>query len=127
MQAERSLSELARDLSKQLSDIMRNEVRLARVETMETVKGMGGGVMRAAAGLVIGGAAVTVALLGVAYLLGEAMPMWLAALLSAAIGGIAAYLLVKSGIKALSEQRIGLPRTAEQVSRDLRMIKEKTP
>lgn len=127
MQAERSLSELGRDLAKQLSDIMRNEVRLARAETVETVKGMGGGVMRAAAGLLIGAAAVTVALLGVAYLLGQAMPMWLAAFLSAAIGGIAAYLLVKSGIKALSEQRLGLPRTAEQVSRDLRMIKEKTP
>ncbi|HYD86868.1 MAG TPA: phage holin family protein [Vitreimonas sp.] len=125
MQAERSLSELTRDLATQLSDLMRNEVRLARAETMETVKGMGGGVMRAATGLVIGGAAVTVALLGVAYLLGEAMPMWIAALLSAAIGGIAAYVLVTSGIKAIKKERVGLPRTAEQVSRDLRMIKEK--
>ncbi|MBC7767610.1 MAG: phage holin family protein [Phycisphaerales bacterium] len=127
MQAERSLSELTRDLATQLGDLMRNEVRLARAETVETVKGLGGGVIRVAFGVVLAGAAVTLALIGVAYLLGEAMPMWIAALLAAAIGGIAAYLLVKSGINALSSDRIGLPRTAEQVSRDLRMIKEKTP
>jgi len=102
-------------------------VRLARAETVEAVKSMGHGVMRAAFGIVLAGAAVTLALLGLAYLLGESMPMWVAALLSAAIGGIGAYLLIKSGLNALKEDRPALPRTAEQVSRDLRMIKEKTP
>ena len=103
---------------------MRNEVRLARAETVERAKAMGGGLALAAGGLVVGAAAVTLALLGVAYLLNEAMPMWLAALLSAAIGAAGAYMLVKSGLKSLSTDRAALPRTAEQVSRDLRMIKE---
>lgn len=124
MQAERSLTELARDLATQLGDLMRNEVRLARAETVERVKGMGGGLASLAAGALVSAAAITVALLGVAYLLGEAMPMWLAALLSAAIGGMGAYALIKSGLKSLSQDRMKLPRTAEQVSRDLRMIKE---
>ena len=43
----------------------------------------------------------------------------------AAIGGAIAYWLVKSGIKEISVDRISLPRTAEQVARDLRTIKEK--
>jgi len=127
MQAERSLAELTKDLASQVSELMRNEVRLARAETVETVRSISGAAMRAAFGIVLAGAAVTVALIGVAYLLEQAMPMWIAALLSAAIGGVGAYLFVKSGLKALQKDRIGLPRTAEQVSRDLRMIKEKTP
>jgi len=126
MQAERSLSELARDLASQVSDLMRNEVRLARAETVETVKSMGAGVMRAAFGIVLAGAAVTVALMGLAFLLGESMPMWIAAILSAAVGGIGAYLLIKSGLDALKEDRPALERTTKHVSRDLRMIKEKT-
>jgi Flp pilus assembly protein TadB len=127
MQAERSLAELGRDLASQVSDLMRNEVRLARAETVNTIKGMGDGLIRAVFGFVLAAAAVTLALLGVAYLLSEAMPMWIAAIFAAAIGGIGAYVLVKSGLKALSEDPVRLPRTAEQVSRDLRMIKEKTP
>ena len=55
------------------------------------------------------------------------MPMWGAALIGAALGGIIAYLLVTSGLKSLSVERISLPRTAEQFSRDLRLIKDKTP
>lgn len=127
MQAERSLSQLAKDLGTQVSDLMRNEVRLARAETIQVVKGMGAGVMRAALGVVFAGAAVTLVLFALAHLLAGAMPLWIAALLSAAIGGIAAYLLIKSGIKSLSEDRPALPRTTENLTRDLRLIKENTP
>lgn len=127
MQAERSLSQLAKDLTTQVSDLMRNEVRLARAETMQVVKSMGAGVMRAALGVVFAGAAVTLVLFALAHLLADAMPLWIAALLSAAIGGIAAYLLIKSGIQSLSEDRPALPRTTENVTRDLRLIKENTP
>jgi uncharacterized membrane protein YraQ (UPF0718 family) len=56
---------------------------------------------------------------------GLVMPMWGAALIGAAIGGAIAYWLVRSGLKAISVERIALPRTAEQVARDLRSIKEK--
>jgi hypothetical protein len=127
MQAERSLSQLAKDLTLQVSELMRNEVRLARAETIEIVKGMGAGVLRAALGVVLAGAAVTLVLFALAQLLAGAMPLWMAALLSAAVGGIAAYLLIKSGLKSISEDRPALPRTAANVNRDLRLIKEKTP
>lgn len=127
MQAERSLSQLAKDLTVQVSELMRNEVRLARAETVETVKGMGPGVLRAIFGVVVAGAAVTLVLFALAQLLAGAMPLWIAALLSAAIGGIAAYLLIKSGLKSLSEERPALPRTTTNVTRDLRLIKEHTP
>jgi drug/metabolite transporter (DMT)-like permease len=127
MQAERTLPELTKDLAGQIGDLMRNEVRLARAEAMDSVKNMGTGVLRAALGVALAGAALTLGLFAIAYALAEVMPMWVGALLGAIVGGVIAYLLVKSGLKEMSVDRINLPRTAEQVSRDLRMIKEKTP
>ena len=127
MQAERTLPELTMDLATQVGDLMRNEVRLARAEAMESVKHMGDGILRAALGVALAGAAVTLGLFALAYALGEVMPMWAAALIGALVGGAIAYMLVKSGLKAASVERINLPRTASQVKADLRLIKENTP
>jgi hypothetical protein len=126
MQTERSLSELTVDLASQAGDLIRNEIRLARAEAMESVKHMGGGIVRAAIGVAFAGAAVSLGLFALAYALGESMPMWAAALIGAVIGGVIAYTLIKSGLKAASVDGIALPKTAEQVSRDLRLIKEST-
>jgi Putative Actinobacterial Holin-X, holin superfamily III len=125
MQTDRSIADLTRDLAADAGDLFRNEMRLARAEAVEAVKGMGEGIVRAALGLVLAGAAVTLALFSLAYVLGEIMPMWAAALIGAVAGGLIAYGLVKSGLKAISVDRIALPRTAEQVSNDLRTLKEK--
>lgn len=126
MQAERSLSELTLDLAQNAGDLIRNEVKLARAEAVESIKQMGGGIVRAALGVALAGAAVTLALFALAYGLSQLMPMWAAALVGAAIGGVLAYVLIKSGLKAASVDHIALPKTAEQVSRDLRLIKEST-
>jgi tetrahydromethanopterin S-methyltransferase subunit C len=127
MQTERTLSELTMDLASQAGDLLRNEIRLARAEAIENVKSMGGGIVRAALGVALAGAAVTLALFALAYGLGQVLPMWVAALIGAVVGGIIAYVLIKSGLKAASLSHVALPRTAEQVSRDLRLIKENTP
>jgi hypothetical protein len=127
MQAERTLPELTKDLASQVGDLMRNEVRLARAEAMESVKGMGDGIVRAALGVALAGAAVTLGLFAIAYALGEVMPMWAGALIGAIIGGVISYLLIKSGLKEVSVDRISLPRTTSQVKADLRLIKENTP
>jgi Putative Actinobacterial Holin-X, holin superfamily III len=127
MQAERTISELTMDLASQAGDLIRNEIRLARAEAMENVKQMGGGVIRAALGVALAGAAVTLALFALAYALGQIMPMWGAALIGALVGGSIAYALIKTGLKAASITQVSLPRTAEQVSRDLRLLKENNP
>lgn len=124
MQTERTLPELTMDLASQVGDLLRNEVRLARAEAMENVKQMGAGIVRAALGVALAGAAVTLGLFALAYVLGEIMPMWAAALSGAVVGGVLAYVFIKSGLKAASVDHVGLPRTTEQVSRDLRLIKE---
>ena len=125
MQTDRSLAELTKDLASNAGDLFRNEVRLARAEAVESIKGMGGGIVRAALGVVLAGAAVTLALFALAYALGEVMPMWGGALIGALVGAAIAYWLVKSGLNDISVDRLKLPKTAEQVARDLRSIKEK--
>lgn len=127
MQTERTLSELTHDLATQAGDLLRNEVRLARAEAMDQIKQMRGGIVRAVLGVVLAGAAVTLGLFALAYALGEIMPMWIAALIGAIVAGAIAYSLIKSGLKAASPTHVALPRTAEQVSRDIRVIKENTP
>jgi glycerol uptake facilitator-like aquaporin len=87
---------------------------------------MGGGIVRAALGVALAGAAVTLGLFALAYGLGQLMPMWAGALIGALVGAALAYVLIKSGLKAASVDHIALPKTAEQVSRDLRLIKEST-
>jgi hypothetical protein len=126
MQADRSISELTMDLASQAGDLIRNEMKLARAEAVESIKQMGDGIVRAAIGVALAGAAVTLALFALAYALGAVLPLWAAALVGAAIGGILAYVLIKSGLKAASVDHIALPKTAKQVSRDLRLIKETT-
>lgn len=127
MHTERTLSELTHDLAAQAGDLLRNEFRLARAEAMDNVKQMGGGIVRAAIGVAFAGGAVTLGLFALAYALGEVLPMWVAALSGAVIGGVLAYVLIKSGLKAASLSQVAMPRTAEQISRDLRLVKENTP
>lgn len=124
MHTERTLSELTHDLAAQAGDLLRNEFRLARAEAMDNVKQMGGGIVRAAIGVAFAGGAVTLGLFALTYALGEVLPMWVAALSGAVIGGVLAYLLIKSGLKAASLSQVAMPRTADQISRDLRSIKE---
>jgi hypothetical protein len=125
MQAERSLAELTRDLAANAGDLFRNELRLARAEAIDSVKDMGGGIVRAAVGLLLAGAAVTLGLFALAFALSQLVPLWAAALISALIGGAVAYALMRSGLKAISVDRIALPRTAGQIARDVSAIKEK--
>jgi len=124
VQSDRSITQLTADIVSQAGDLLRHELRLARAELMQSVKHMGAGVVRAAMGVALAGSALTLALVAVAYGLSEMVPMWSAALISALIGASFAYLLIRSGLKAVSFDHITLPKTVEHVSRDLNLLKE---
>jgi hypothetical protein len=53
------------------------------------------------------------------------MPMWAGALIAAIVGGVIAYVLIKSGLKAASVDHLSMDRTAAQVTRDLRTLSRK--
>jgi len=124
-QAERSIPELTKDMAFHLGDMFRNELKLARVEATEGVKSLGGAVGLIVAGAVVGASALTLLLLAVAYGLSSVMPMWGAAAVVAILAGILAWMMVKSGQKALKPDELSLTRTREQVSRDIKTISER--
>jgi len=124
MQTERSIPELTKDMAFHLGDMFRNELKLARVEATEGVKSFSGAFGQLVAGAVMGSSALTLGLMAVAYGLSEFMPMWSAAGLVALVAALAAWMFVKAGQKAMVNKDLSLPRTREQVSRDIEAISE---
>lgn len=123
-QESRSIPELTKDVATHLGDMFRNELKLARVEATESAKSLGGGIGQIAAGAVFGASALTVGLLGAAFALSEVMPMWAACAVSALIAASVASVMVSAGQKKLSAKDLTLPKTREQVARDVEAIKE---
>lgn len=123
---DRSVAQLVRDLSEQLSRLARDEIRLATLELQRKGKrlGIGGGLL---------GMAGVVALLGVATLIAAAvlalalaLPAWLAAVVIGAalvaVGGLAALLSrwqLKRAMPPVPEQ------AAANVVQDVKVVKER--
>ncbi|MBF6455688.1 phage holin family protein [Nocardia cyriacigeorgica] len=121
----RSISELVDDATTQLSRLVRDEIRLARIEMQDRTKGL-------AAGLGLAGAAGVLAFYGGAALIAAAvmalalvLPGWAAALI---VGGallVVAAVLGLLGKKNVSEAAPPIPREAVQgVREDLDVVKK---
>ena len=126
MQTEqRSIPELTKDMAFHLGDMFRNELKLARTEATEGVKSMSGAIGLFTAGAALGVAALTLGFFALAYVIASVMPLWTAMAIVAIGGGIAAWLFVHAAKKAIQPEELSLPRTREQVSRDLKTISER--
>ena len=125
MQTDRSIPELTKDVAFHLGDMFRNELKLARTEATDSVRSLSGGLGLITAGAAVGVSALTLALLAAAYGLAEIMPLWGAAAIVAVTAAIIALILISAGKAALKPKKLSLPRTREQVSRDLKTISER--
>src|SRR5688500_2889997 len=108
---DRPIGEPVQGPSSQTSTLVRKEIELARAELQQKgkVAGKGAGMLAGAAvaGLLALGA-LTAALIA---LLGEVMPIWLAALIVMALWAVVALVLAKSGQKALQSATPPAPQT----------------
>lgn len=123
MTSDKTLPDLTRDAALQLGDLVRNEFRLARAEAGESLKSAAAASVSLALGVAVAGASVTLALFALAYAIGQTLPMWFAAVLAAAAGGLLSFVLVQRGKSALASP-VSLPKTVENVSRDITRLKE---
>ena len=123
---DRSLADLARQLSLQTTELVRHEVELAKAELR--VKGKRAGV----GGAMFGGAgalgfyalgALTAAIIaGIA----EALPVWAAALIVAAVYGAAAGILALRGRSKVQQATPPVPeQTVQSVKEDVRYTKQR--
>jgi len=119
-----SVPELVKDLSRDISDLVRQEIELARAEMMEKGKQAGIGV-----GMVGGAALMAAAALGgsmatMIIVLDLWMPLWLAALITTVLYGAVAAVLALRGRDELKQTGAPIPEKAkESVKEDIQWAK----
>jgi len=118
------VSELVKDLSREVSTLVHQEIALAKAEMAEKGKkaGIGAGMLGGAgvfALAVVGGSMATIILI-----LDTFMPAWAAALITTALYGAVAAVLALRGRDKLKETGAPIPeRTKESVKEDIEWAK----
>jgi MFS family permease len=123
---DRSLPDLARQLSNQTTELVRHEVELAKAELRVKGKraGAGAGMFGGAGalGLYALGALTAAIIAGIA----EALPVWASALIVAALYGAIAGILALRGKKKVQQATPPLPEeTVQSVKEDVRYTKQR--
>lgn len=122
---EPTLGELFTSLTEDFSTLVRNEIKLAKAETMESVSTAtrGGGLM--AAGGFVAYAGLLIVLMGIAVLVGQAIgSYWLGAVLVGVLTLAAGAVIFFSGRSAMKNVNLTPDKTIESIKDDARMVKE---
>jgi len=124
---DRSLGELFSDLSQQTAELIRQEMRLAKAELSDKLSDVGKHMAMIAAAAVFGLAALMAVTAGVVLLLVEVgVEPWLAAVITAVVMGIVAFLLAQSGIAALRKKSIAPVETIDSLKETTQWLKNGT-
>lgn len=121
---ERSLMELFTALTQNTSELVRQEVALAKAEASEKISQAGSAVASLAVGGLLAFAGLLILLQALVVGLAEFMEGWLASLI---VGGLVALIgigLLQAGRSALKAQNLSPRRTTESLRRDKDMVKE---
>jgi len=121
---ERPMTEIFRDIVGNVQEMVRSEVRLARVELREEASKTAKAGAMLAAGAVLAMVAAVFLLVCIAQLLDMVMPDWAAALIMALALGIPAAIMVSKG-----RQRLHVPmpeKTIENVKENVEWMKNQT-
>lgn len=106
----RSLGTLLRDLAEEGVELVRSEIRLARVETIEAMNGIGRGSAMVASAVVLAMLGGLALLTGLILLVGDQwLPRdlyWLGALIVAVITGAVAAWFAKAGFALMSPREL---------------------
>ncbi len=120
-----SLKTLLQDLISEVSELIRQELRLAQAEAAEKVSRAQYGVIAIAAGLLSAFCALLILLQALVIGLAEIMPAWAASLCVGGLMALAAVFLVRRGQSGLSPANLVPERTLDSVRRDKDLIMEK--
>jgi uncharacterized membrane protein YqjE len=121
---ERPMTEIFRDIVGNVQEMVRSEVRLARVELREEASKTARAGALLAAGGVLGIIAAVFLLVCIAQLLDMVMPDWAAALVMALALGIPAAIMVSKGRERL---HVPMPeKTIENVKENVEWMKNQT-
>jgi len=110
-----------------LGDMFRNELKLARTEAVDSARAMGTSLALMGIAVAFAVSAITLIGFGIVELLPLAFPRWAAFAIAGIAAGLAALLFMQAGKSAIAPRSLTLPRTREQVGRDIQTIKEHLP
>jgi Flp pilus assembly protein TadB len=121
---ERSFGDLFRQLTQDLSTLMRQEVMLAKTELSQKASEAGKDVGLLAAGGAIAYAGFLVILAGVVLALGLVLPWWASALIVGVVVAAIGYFLIRKGQTALKQADLRPKQTIETLKEDQQWVKE---
>jgi uncharacterized membrane protein YqjE len=125
--SDRSLGDLFSDLSQQTAELIRQEVRLAKVELSDKVSDLSRHAMMIGIGAALGlGALMAFAATITLLLIEVGVEPWIAAILCAVILGIAAYALVQSGLSAIKRRSLTPDETIHSMKETTQWLKNQT-
>jgi len=123
---DRSLGELFAELASDTSNLVRQEINLARAEMTQKATEAGRDAGKIAAGGVLAHTALLVLVAALVAGLGEFMPIWLSALIVGVVLAIAGYILIRQGLDALKRIDPKPQQTIETLKEDKEWIKDQT-
>ena len=126
MAEERSVSHVFQDIFHNLQEMVRSEIRLAKVEIKEEATRAVTSTVWIAAGAVGALSAWTFLLWTLVYALAARMPMWAATLVVAVVMAAAAAALLVGGVRKAKRLQPIPERTVESVRENLEWMKQPT-
>jgi uncharacterized membrane protein YqjE len=123
---ERSVSDVLQDIVRNLQDMVRSEIRLAKVEIREEARRAILSGIWIAVGTVGAVSAWIFLLWTLAYALATRMPMWAATLVVAVVMAAAAAVLIMGGTRSAKRIQPIPERTVESVKENLEWMKHPT-
>jgi ABC-type nickel/cobalt efflux system permease component RcnA len=115
--ADEGISGLLRTLADQSSHLVQQQVQLVQAEVRESVADVKLAVGAMAGAAIVGIAGLGVLLMAFAYLLAEAMELWLATLIVALVTLLGAYILYRGGMKKIQDSAFHMDRTKRTLER----------
>jgi hypothetical protein len=125
---ERSLPELLKQLSQEVTQLLKQEIELAKAEVGEKGRqaGKGAGLLGSAGVIGLGAVGALTACFILA--LNAVMPAWLAALIVAVVYGVVAAILAMQGRNRIRQAAPPVPeQTVETLKEDVQWAKNQTP
>ena len=126
MATERSFTVVLQDIMRNVQEIIRAEVRLAKAEIREEASKAFSSMVWVMVGAVCAAFALTFLLWTVVYAVGLVWPMWAATLVVAAVLGIAGAVMLSSGIQRMKHVSPTPERTVETIKENVAWVKQQS-
>jgi uncharacterized membrane protein YqjE len=121
---ERSFADVLQDIVHNVQDIIRSEIRLAKVEVREEIRNARPAITTLFIALLLGVFAVLFLLMCALYALSDVMPPWGAALTLSALLALAAIAAGVSGAKQIGRAKTVTPKTVPSRKENIEWTKQ---